>query len=50
LHLPCDLADLAAKARALIRQNDADAVRAGLAEIADALDAMAWDNAPAEAA
>ena len=28
------------KARALITQNDPDAVRAGLAEIADALDAM----------
>jgi acetaldehyde dehydrogenase (acetylating) len=31
---------LAAKARALMTQNDPDAVRAGLAEIADALDAL----------
>jgi hypothetical protein len=38
---PADpIADLADKARALITQNDPDAVRAGLAEIADALDAM----------
>ena len=34
------IADLADKARALITQNDPDVVRAGLAEIADALDAM----------
>jgi hypothetical protein len=31
---------LASKARALITQNDPDAVRAGLAEIADALDSL----------
>lgn len=34
------LSAIADKARALITQNDPDAVRAGLAEIADALDAM----------
>jgi hypothetical protein len=32
---------LADKARALIQQNDPDAIRTGLVEIADALDAMA---------
>ena len=38
---------LAAKARDLITQNDPDAIRAGLAEIADALDAI---SKPAECA
>jgi ferric-dicitrate binding protein FerR (iron transport regulator) len=40
-----DLAALADKARALIQTNDPDAVRQGLGEIADALDAIVrdWD-------
>jgi len=39
------LIDVAAKARSLMQINDPDAIRAGLAEIADALDAM---SKPAE--
>jgi hypothetical protein len=38
---PAEVSRLAAKARALIAANDPDAVRDGLREIADALDAMA---------
>jgi len=37
------LADLADKARALVTQNDPNAVRAGLADIADALATMSVD-------
>lgn len=36
--------DLAARLRALMTQNDPDAIRAGLAEIADALDSMAGNG------
>lgn len=46
-----NISGLAEKARALIVQNDPDAVRAGLAEIADALDAMAHEaGAPLQTA
>jgi hypothetical protein len=41
-HLPV----LAAKARALMTQNDPDMIRAGLAEIADALDALSGATQP----
>lgn len=45
-----DIAALAKKARKLITQNDHDAIRAGLAEIADALDAIGQPEPLAEAA
>ena len=42
--LPTTLTSLALQARALIAMNDPDVVRVGLAEIADALDAMAGEQ------
>jgi hypothetical protein len=47
---PPDPSDLAALARKLITENDPDAIRAGLAEIADALDAMKGGHKLADAA
>jgi hypothetical protein len=47
---PTDLTRLADKARALINTNDPDAVRAGLAETANALDAISQPEPQAKAA
>jgi hypothetical protein len=44
------LTDIATKARSLMQVNDPDAVRAGLAEIADAIDAISGTAEQAEAA